>query len=122
LIFSIFYLLSPATIEFENELFYTPFVSILLLLSLFFLLRFKEKKSWANCIFIFFPLTILCYSRSIYHITWLTIITFTILYHYRKKLGFVKLASCGLASIILVFALYLKNYLVFDSFSSSSWL
>ena len=43
LVLSLIYLLSPATLLFENELFYTSFISLMLLLSTYFLQKLPRK-------------------------------------------------------------------------------
>lgn len=63
------YILSPATIIFEAELFYTGLVSLFLLISVFYLIRLTESDRWLNAFGIFFPLTLLCLTRSVYHLS-----------------------------------------------------
>ena len=122
LIISLIYLLSPATLILETELFYTTFISMLLLLSVFFLVRFQQKQNWLNGIGIFFPLAILCLTRSMYHVAWLLVIALVVLFYYRNKNGFGKLAVSTFFSLAVVTGWYVKNYFVFGSFSTSTWI
>jgi len=122
LIISLLYLLSPASLIFECELFYTEFVSMLLLTSSLFLFRLKESHSWKNCLGVFIPLIILCLTRSLYHVFWLACIAMIVLLYNRKKPGFNKLLLCSLFSIIIVGSWYFKNYIIFGKFSTSTWI
>lgn len=65
---SLLYLLSPATMLFETELFYTTTVSFLLLVSVLFIIRFQRNPSWSNSFLLFFSLVALCYTRSLFHL------------------------------------------------------
>ena len=120
--FCLLYLLSPATLIFEVELFYTTYVSFLLLLSMFFLLRFQQRKTWLFALGFYLPLAILCLSRNMYHLIWLILLTVPVIYYYKNKEGSRKLFFVASVSILMVTGLYLKNYILFDSFSSSTWL
>jgi 4-amino-4-deoxy-L-arabinose transferase-like glycosyltransferase len=107
---------------FESELFYTSFISLLLLLSVWCLLRFQQKESFAHALGLFLPLAILCLTRSMYHLVWLLVITLLVLYYYRGKKGFTPLLASSLFSLLLVSGWYLKNKIIFGSFSASSWI
>jgi hypothetical protein len=122
LILTLIYLLSPATLIFECELFYTTLISLLLLTSFCFLIRFQHNRSRMDCLGIFLPLVILCLTRSLYHLFWLMLIMAIILVSYRGKSGFRKLALASFFSVLLVGAWYFKNYLIFGSFSTSTWI
>jgi hypothetical protein len=122
IILSLFYLLSPATLIFECELFYTTLISLLLLVTIFFLIRFGSVKSSLNALGIFLPLIIICLTRSLYHLFWLLLILSIILWYFRGKTGFRQLVLGSLFSILLVSGWYFKNYLIFGSFSTSSWI
>jgi len=122
LLVSLVYLLSPATLLFEAELFYTTFISLLLLVSVYFLIRFQQEESLLNSCGIFIPLVILCLTRSMYHLVWLTTLSCIMLLYYRSRTGFTKLFISATIAILLVAGWYTKNYLIFGNFSSSSWI
>ena len=119
---ALFYILSPATIVFEAELFYTSLVSLFLLVSVFYLIRFTESDSWLNAFGIFFPLTLLCLTRSVYHIVWLFIIAVTLIFYYRRKASLNKMVIASLISILIVGGWYVKNKLLFGKLTASSWV
>ena len=122
LIFSLLYLLSPASIIFENELFYTSFITCLLLTSCYFLTSLKRSISWRKAAGFFIPLIIVCLTRSMYHLFWLLAISALVLTWYRKRSGIRILFASSFLSILLVGSWYLKNYLVFKEFSTSTWM
>ncbi|MFI5151742.1 MAG: hypothetical protein ACHQET_00320 [Chitinophagales bacterium] len=119
---AIAYLLSPATMIYECELFYTTCISLLLLLSIYFLQKFQDSPSWRNSVGVFFPLALLCLTRSMYHLLWMALISMIIIIREREKLSRKKLLTSSALSLFLVFIWYAKNWLIFGIFSSSSWL
>lgn len=119
---ALLYILSPATIIFEAELFYTGLVSLFLLISVFYLIRLTESDRWLNAFGIFFPLTLLCLTRSVYHIVWLFIIAATLIFYFRRKAPLNKLILTSLISILLVGSWYVKNKFLFDKLTASSWI
>jgi hypothetical protein len=123
LLITLVYLLSPALMIFETELFYTTFISFLLLTGAFFILRLQEQVNpWKNAAGIFLPLIILCLTRSMYHIIWLAVISVCLLVMFKKSIVFKPLLTGALFSLLVVSSWYLKNYMIFGQFSTSSWL
>ena len=122
LIFSLLYLLSPASIIFENELFYTSFITLLLLTSCYFLTSLKRSINWRKATGFFLPLVIVCLTRSMYHLLWLIALSALVLTWYRKRAGAGIILTFSLISILLVGSWYVKNYLVFKEFSTSTWM
>jgi hypothetical protein len=116
------YILSPATIVFETELFYTCFVSFFLLLSVFFLIRLTESGRWLNAFGIFLPLAFLCLTRSVYHIVWLFVIAASLIFYFRRRSVLNKLIIASLTSIVLVGTWYVKNKFLFDRLTTSTWV
>lgn len=121
LIITIIYLLNPATILFENEFFYTSFISMLLLGSVYFMIKFFRDDRWKNAAGIFTPLVLVCLTKSMYHLLWLVSISVILLLVNHEKKGFKKLLLGAMLSIVVTGGWYAKNYLVFDTFSASSW-
>jgi hypothetical protein len=140
LLITLLYLLSPALIIFESELFYTTFISLLLLTSAWFVLRLQAPGTtedrlaagatasdrpdhpWRYAAGIFLPLTILCLTRSMYHLLWLAVLSICLLLARKKTAAFKPLLTSALCSILLVSGWYLKNYIIFGQFSTSSWI
>jgi hypothetical protein len=122
IIVALVYILSPATIIFESELFYTGLVSLLLLASVFFLIRLTESDGWLNAFGVFLPLAVLCLTRSVYHISWLFVIAASLLYYFRRKASLNKLVLASIAGIVLAGSWYIKNKLIFGKLTTSTWL
>jgi len=132
------YLLSPGLIIFESELFYTTFISMLLLTSAYFILQLQSRapasaapdgkdlskgaRPWKYAMGIFLPITILCLTRSMYHLVWLVAVSVCLLFVFKKSIAFKSLLTGSLLSLLLVSGWYVKNYVIFGEFSTSSWL
>jgi len=116
--------LSPACIAFENFLFYSYPVAVMLLLSAFFLQRFWETGRRRDGAIFFALVAALALTRTIFHLAWVGVVVLGLLgasRHYRRGLGWGILTTAA-APVLLVAALYLKNELVFGEFTSSTWL
>ncbi len=122
LIISLLYLLSPATIIFENELFYTSFISLMFLTSAWSLISLRQTIDWKHTAGFVIPLLAIAMTRSMYHLVWLLAIIAAIVFLYRKKAGVIRIATGGLFILLLAGGWYLRNYLLFGSFSSSTWM
>lgn len=121
LLLALIYLLSPATILFENELFYTSFITLLLLLSCNYLSKYQVAGKPGKLFGFFLPLALICLTRSMYHLAWLVLPWLFILFRSREKKYAVKVLLTGLSLIILVSGWYIKNSLIFGSFTTSTW-
>ncbi|HZE84854.1 MAG TPA: hypothetical protein VE035_11135 [Puia sp.] len=126
---TLLYTLSPALMIFESELFYTTFVSMLLLTSAVFLLRLEESAAdrqpagqWKYVAGICLSLILVCLTRSMYHLLWLAALSAILLFRVRKSHAFPKLATGLSLSLLLVTGWYVKNYIIFGQFSTSSWI
>jgi hypothetical protein len=119
---SLIYVLSPATMLFENELFYTTFVSMLLLTAVYFIVRFNQRGTWSNSLGVFGALMLVCLTRSMYHLLWMLVIVMLLLFIWRKQQEFKKILIVALLSVSAVGGWYLKNMVIFDTFAASSWM
>jgi len=119
---TLFYLLSPASMIFEHELFYTIFISFLLLLSCLSLISFRTGIRWTNTCGFLLPLLIVSMTRSLYHLAWLFVITAALIIFHRKKPAVKRLAAGSLLTLLLAGAWYFHNYKLFGAFSSSTWM
>ena len=134
MVITLVYLLSPALMILESELFYTTFISMLLLISGFFLVRLDAdsqkppvaaphaSRQWGNIIGICLPLLMLCLTRSMYHLLWLILVGAVLLYRLRKNAVFPKLLAGLSLCLLLTAGWYGKNYIIFGQFSASSWI
>jgi hypothetical protein len=122
LLVSLLYILSPATLIFESELFYTTTVSLLLLISVLYLTRIVDYGSGWNAFGVILPLALLCLTRSIYHIIWLFMVISFLLFYFRKKAVLNNLILASLTGLILVGSWYVKNKIIFGKFTVSTWM
>jgi hypothetical protein len=116
--------LSPACIAFENFLFYSYPVAVMLALSAYFLQRFWETEQRRDGVIFFALVAALALTRTIFHLAWVVVVVLGLLgvsRHYRRGLGG-SILMAATAPVLLVAALYLKNELVFGEFTSSTWL
>lgn len=129
LLVTLFYMLSPSLMIFENELFYTTFISMLLLTSAYFVNRLREsarqqqqRRQWIDIAGTMLPLALLCLTRSMYHLVWLVTLSLILIIPLRKTPAFGKILAGSLVCILLVTGWYIKNYVIFGQFSTSSWV
>ncbi len=122
LLVALAYIISPATLVFECELFYTTIISLLLLLSVFYLIRLSRSAKLGDALGVFLPMVLLCLTRSVYHIVWLVIVAVFLLYYCRKNAHFYQLILVSLVSILLVGSWYAKNKIIFGKWTTSTWM
>jgi hypothetical protein len=115
-----FYLLTPATILYENLFFYTHAIIFFLVFSGYhFIVYLKDNKS-VNGFLFFLGISGTILTTSFFHLIWFLIIfLFVVFQNKSNKFVVFKVAAIP---FLIVISLYLKNYFVFDQFSSSSWL
>ncbi|RYF91785.1 MAG: hypothetical protein EOO03_00500 [Chitinophagaceae bacterium] len=121
LMLAMLFMLSPATMILENELFYTSFMTMLLLLSCYNLLRFSKQQSYLVAWGIFLPLAIASLTRSMYNISWLIVVSLALIIYFKKS-GVKKLSIIALACTVLAGSWYVKNLVMFGKFTTSTWL
>ncbi len=119
LIFSLIFLLNPSFLMYETFYFYTLPVIFLLILSLYLLIKFFESERIIFLDLFLFSFLVLSLIRSIFHVIFFTIF-FLIFFNFesskRKKIY----KRIGI-TIFVLFLFYLKNFLLFNTFSTSSW-
>ncbi|MEO7988388.1 MAG: glycosyltransferase family 39 protein [Chryseolinea sp.] len=119
-ILTLLMMLSPSIILYENWLSYTYIVIALLTFSTLFLLRFLQSEKFSDGLLFFLFLALIVLTRSMYHIAWFGVIILLLLitrFKIRRKI----LLSASVPFLI-VFAFFFKNYLLFNTFSTSSWM
>jgi hypothetical protein len=113
------FIVSPATVLYENLYFYTYPVAFILVLSALALSKFLESETvWWG--FGFFSLIAsLCLTWAVFHWAWMLTVIALVALFYRN---WHKLAAVSLIPFLLVIAWYAKNLLLFGSFAASSWV
>ncbi len=118
-VFTIFFILSPSALLFENLLLYTYFVAALLCLSALFLYKFLENHYLRYGILFFTCLSFIVLMRSLFHLLWFIVFVLILLVCKRNIWKKIILASCIPFLLIVVF--FAKNAYYFGSFSGSTW-
>ena len=117
-ILAAWFVVSPPTVVFENEYFYTYPMVVLLTLSAVFLARFFDQNRVLDAFLFSFALACMALTWSLFHLVWLLgcfVIVLVLLRGARRK------ALWLLPTFLLVFAWYAKNGILYDSFTASSW-
>ena len=113
------FIISPSVILYENWLFYTYPISLVLLAGMFFLMRFVESRKFTDALIFFGLLAIAALSRSIFHLIWFLLITAGMIFtlpELKRKIVF-----AALVPVIIILGLYSKNDAEFGIFGGSSW-
>lgn len=114
------FLVTPPSILFENWLFYSYPVAVMLLASALFAHRFFSSGRPLDAAVLFGLLGGLALTRSSFHAVWLVLCTGLVLVA-RRDAWRRSLAAAALP-LALVAAIYVKNAVLFGSPGTSSWL
>lgn len=115
----VLYMVSPTAIAYENWLYVTWPVAMLLLLAAFFLHRYLIRPTRSSALLFFGVLGAVALMRSAFHLIWILAILFGL---FVVKSGHWKQTIMGsLICLLLILGVYTKNYVLFSTFSGSSW-
>lgn len=115
-----FYMVSPTVISYENWLFYTWPEAVLLLLSAIALQKYLNHPTFGYASVFFIIVAALGLIRSLFHLVWVVAVM-TGLLLVRPALWKRTLSGAVLPCLLLL-AVYTKNYVIFSSFSNSTWI
>jgi hypothetical protein len=113
------FIISPNSILYENWLFYTYPVAVLLALAALALRQFEKFHTTRSAVVFLVLLMLVCLTRSAFHLLYLLVAT-----------GFVLIPPSGsrrricvyaLAVVSVVLGLYLRTFCLFGCFGPSSW-
>jgi hypothetical protein len=110
---------APATIVFENWLFYEYPTAVLLVLSALVLAGFVRTRSFWSGFWFFMLLAAVIWTRSVFQIVWFLLALALVLVALRDHRKVVLRAA--VVPLLLVVALYAKNIAVFGLPNTSSW-
>ncbi len=113
------FIVSPGSILYENWLFYTYPIAVLLVLAAVVLLRLQDKPTASHVAVFLIVISIICLTRSTFHLIFLMIIISLILIS--CKVNRRKIVVYSIVAVCLASSLYVKNLVVFGFFGSSSW-
>jgi hypothetical protein len=112
------FMISPATVLYENLYFYTYLVAFLLVLSALALSKFLETDNfWWGLGFVSL-VACLCLTWALFHFFWMiAVITLAAVFYQDRR----RLVLISLIPILLVSGWYAKNYFLFGNFGASTW-
>lgn len=113
------FMVSPATVLYENLYFYTYPVAFLLVLSALVLSKFMETGHAGWGIGFFSLLASLCLTWALFHLVWMLAVIVLVGMFYRDRR---KLVLASLLPVLIVTGWYAKNTFLFGSFGASSWM
>ncbi len=119
LILTIFYMLSPATLLYENTFFYTHIIIFFLISACYYLILFTKKVMFRYALFHFLFLSLCVLTTSFFHLIWFFFLFGFLILTNRNNWRII--FKGAVLPSILVLSLFIKNSFVFNSFSSSTW-
>lgn len=117
--FTILYIITPATLLYENLFFYTHIVIFFFITAAFLLCKFLQSKKTIYIKLHFIFLLLISLTTSFFHLIWflfIAVFVFWILKFNRKEI-----ALALIIPVIILLGLYTKNLILFGDFNSSSW-
>jgi len=117
---TIFFAISPPVILLENWLFYTYPVTCLLVLSVIFLNYYLDEHISTYLFLFFCTLSLIVLTRSLFHPIWFIIILIGLIAYNRNNAK--RIILCALFPMLVIGAVYVKNYVFFKQVGLSSWL
>jgi hypothetical protein len=118
--FTVVFIVSPACILYENWLFYTFPLCVMLVISALYLERWLTRERGVDLVLFFVLLSLLALTRNLFHLFWLVFIAGALLL--LRRAHWKQIIFSAAISVLLVLGLYVKNQVLFDSFTSSTWL
>jgi hypothetical protein len=114
------FLMSPSFILYEKMLFYTfPMAACLVLSALCLSVTLTKQAKWAAWCF-FLLLVVLAGVRTVFHISHYILVLVGLAILLRKEVR--RMMWPALVSLLLIVAMYGKNYVLFDKFTVSTWM
>ena len=112
------FMVSPATVLYENLYFYTYPVAFLLVLAALALGKFLDtENAWWGVGF-FSLIAALCLTWALFHLVWMIAVIFLVGFCFRN---WRRLVLVSLVPVLVVSGWYVKNHVLFGSFGASSW-
>jgi hypothetical protein len=116
------FIVSPGVVLFENLLIYEYPLLVMLLLATLALGRFVRTGKIVYAGTFFTALVLLAFTRSLFHLLWVVLVVAGCLWASRAANRSKSVWVLATLQVALVFGLFLKNYLLYGQFTSSTWL
>lgn len=117
---ALLYAVMPSTIYYENYPFYPHFICFLITASLFFALRYFDRRGLGDLALSLLSITLLSWTWGLFHPVVMTL-TMLMIYAMGGRKSLPALA-CTLAFAAALYLPSVKNQMVFGFFGNSSWL
>ena len=111
---------NPTAILYENWLFYAYPTALLLVVATLLVIRYAESKRSRDAVLLFAAMAAVILTRSVFHPVWLLVAGLGLLLVTMPAARGAVLATAAVP-FLLVCALLVKNLVLFDQVSSSSW-
>lgn len=116
------FVLSPAAVLYENQLFYPLPIAALLVLAARALQRFGTNDRAGDAVAFFSLLALVCLTASLFHLGWLILLAALLLPTIGAGRSRRIFALAALAPIVVVALVYAHRAARFGTFSTSSWM
>lgn len=116
---TVFFMVSPPVVLFENWLFYSYPTVLLLVTSSVLLYLYLEKRNSTVLVLFFLSLSAIVFMRSLFTLFWFLAILIGLVLHDKKNST--RIIICALFPLLLIIGLHVKNYCVFRQTTLSSW-
>jgi hypothetical protein len=117
---SVWFIVSPGVVLFENYMLYEVLVAFLLLVAAVALAHFVRDKSYLAATVFFAVLFGLVLVRNFFHLGYLIAVVAALAYFSPGRRCVVFL--CSALPLLAILGLYAKNWILFGSFSGSTWM
>jgi hypothetical protein len=117
---SVWFIVSPGVVLFENFLLYEYMVAFLLAVAAAALWRYAAVGSFAWAVLFFVCLLVLAFVRNFFHLIY--VVTILVALVYLSKVNRRRISLAAALALLVVLGLYTKNWMLFGSFAGSTWL
>ncbi len=114
-----FYVASPACVLYENWLFYTYPLTVLLLLAALFWQRFARRGRFLDALLLFACAALLALAWSLFHLVWVLGLVLALVLLRRRNWR--KVLAAAAVPVLVVVLWYGKNLVQVGEFSGSTW-
>lgn len=119
---SAWFMVSPGVDLFENILIYEYPLLVMLVVAAWALSRFVRTQSLGYAVAFFTMIVLLAYTRSLFHLLWVVVVVAACLWASPPTGRSKTVCVMAALTVALVFGLFLKNYVLYGKFTSSTWL
>lgn len=114
------FIISPGVVLFENLMLYEYPVAFLILVLAASLHQFATHQSVWSLVSLFSALLFLVLLRNLFHLVYFLAVLLALWFYFKTSRR--KIALAGMIPLAVILGLYAKNWVLFGSFSSSTWL